>query len=397
MTWLLAGYCAEVMGRMEQAAQYRARAEASPVHLVFPSRVEELQAAEHSLQVDPQSRRAAYYAGLAMMRLMRYDEAIARWQQAIAIRDDNAVAQRCLALVLAEVKQQPEQAVAHLERAVELAPGCGTFYRDLAGAYNDLGRPEDECRTLEAALQVAGPSDDLVSMQGEAYLALGQYSRAAQTFDAWRFNPAESHHGVIESRAVAWLGMGLRHLLEEDPQAALAALDKALEVPATLPAAPEDEPAGSGMIQFWRAAVLMALDRGEEARQALEQAAAQAGDERALFGGYYSVMNVAHGAMAMKMLGQAEAAAKLASRFSEQPQRRGRRGMNDWMRAYNAFRGAWGQLLRDGSSFDMDGFRKAAEDRSVPATWGKLSVLAAEALGRCTVESPATQKVVRKE
>jgi tetratricopeptide (TPR) repeat protein len=397
MTWLLAGYCAEVMGRMDQAAEYRARAEAAPVHLVFPSRVEELQAAEHARQVDPRASRAAYYAGLSLMRLMRYDEAIAQWRRAIEIRDDNAVARRCLGLALAEVKQQPEQAVAHLGRAVELAPGCGTFYQDLAGLYDDLGQPEDECRTLEAALQAAGPNDDLVSMQGEAYLATGQYSRAAQTLDAWQFNPAESHYGVIENRTVAWLGMGLQHLLAGDPQSALAALDKALAVPAMLQAEPEEEPAGSAMIQFWRAVVLGALDRGEESRQALEQAAAQAGDERALFGGHYAVMNVAHGALAMRMLGQAQEAAKLASRFGEQPQRRGRRGMNDWMRAYMAFRGAWGQLLRDGGAFDMAGFRKAAEDRGVPATWGKLSVLAAEALGKCTAASPATQKVVRKE
>jgi tetratricopeptide (TPR) repeat protein len=373
------------MGRMELAAEYRRRAEAAPVHLVMPSRVEELQAGEHALQLDPRASRAAYYAGLTLMRLMRYDEAITQWQQAIAIRDDNAVARRCLGLTLAKVKQQPEQAVAHLQRAVELARDCSTFYQDLAGAYDDLGRPEEECKTLEEAVRVAGPSDRLVGMQGEAYLAMGQYSRAAETLDAWRFNPAESHYGVTESRAVAWLGMGLQYMLEDDPRGALAALDKALAVPATLPAAPEEEPAAPAMIQFWRAAALKALDRPEEATKALEQAARVEGDSQATWRSYYGVMNAAHTMLAMRTLGQTDVLAKQVSRFGEQPQRRGRRGgggQSDYMRAYMAFRGAWGQFLKDGGAPDVTAFRKVAEDRAVPATWGKLSVLAAEALGK---------------
>lgn len=397
MTWLLAGYCAEVMGRMEQAAEYRMRAEQAPVHLVFPSRVEELQAAEHALQVQPWASRTAYYAGLVLMRQMRYDEAITRWQQAIEIRDDSAVVRRCLAVALAEVKGQPDQAVAHLERAVKLDPACGTFYRDLAALYDNLGRPEDECRTLEAGLRMAGPDDALVRMLAEAYLDLGQYSRAAETLDGWRFNLAESHYGVLESRAVAWMGMGLQRLLDGDARAALEALDKAMEVPATFSAAPDDGPTGSAMIQFWRAACLKALGRPEEARQALEQAAGQPSGERAMYGGYYAVMNVAHAGMAMKMLGQEDEAAKVASRFSESPQRRSRRRMNDWMRAYMAFRGAWGDWLRAGDSFEVAVFHEVARDRSVPSTWGKLSVLAAEALARCAVTCPATQNVVHKE
>jgi tetratricopeptide (TPR) repeat protein len=387
MTWLLAGYCAEVMGRMEEAAEYRKRAEAAAVHLVMPSRVEELQAAEHALQIEPRASRAAYYAGLTLMRLMRYDEAIAQWQQAIAIRDDNAVARRCLGLALAKVKQQPEQAVAHLRRAVELARGCSTFYMDLAAAYEDLGRPDEECRTLEEAVRIAGPSDRLVGMQGEAYLAMGQYGRAARTLDDWHFNPAESHYGMMETRAAAWLGTGLQHLLEDDPRAALAALDKALAVPATLPAAPEDAPVTPSMIQFWRAAALKALDRPVEARQALEQAARVEGDSQTMGRSYYSVMNAAHAMLAMKALGQTDPLSGQVSRFAEQPQRRGRRGgggQSDVFRAYMAFRGAWGQLAKDGGAADVAAFRKVAEDRGVPATWGKLSVMAVEALGKYT-------------
>ena len=394
MTWLLAGHCAEVMGRLDAAAEYRKKAEAAPVCLVFPSRIEELAAAEHALKVEPQSPHAAYYAGLALMRLMRYDEAIVQWQRAIAICDDNAVAQRCLGMALAKAKQQPDEAVAHLERALALAPAEISISLDLADVYGDLGRRQDQRDLLERALRIMPPSDALVSALGEAYLATGQYRQAAETLDGRQFNPADTHYRVFEDRAVAWLGVGLQHLLKDDPQAALAAFDRALAPPTTLPAEPQESPDEVAMIQFWRAVALKTLAQPEQARQALEQACELSVDQRALWGGYYSVMNVAHGALAMRALGQSDGFAKLASQLNEPPpQRRGRRSsQNDWMRAYMAFRTAWGKALQIGGADDLAAFKKIADDRGMPAPWGSLSILAVEALHKC-VPAPATQKV----
>ena len=394
LTWLMAAYCAEVMGRMDVAAEYRKKAEAAPVCLVFPSRIEELAAVEHALKADPQSARAAYYAGMTLMRLMRYDEAIAQWQRAIAIRDDNAVARRCLGIALARVKQQPDQAAAHLERAIALAPAEASIYLDLADIYGDLGRRQDQCDLLTRALRAVAPSDALITALGEAYLSIGQYRQAAETLDGRQFSSAETHYGVFENRAVAWLGVGLQHLLKDNPQAALAAFDRALLPPTTLPAEPREEPDGAATIQFWRAVALKALGQPEQARQALQRAGKQSGDERALWGGYYSVMNVVHEALAMKALGQSDSFAKLARQLNEQPpQRRGRRAsQSDWMRAYMAFREAWGRTLQDGGEVDPTAFKKIAEDRNVPVPWGNLSVLAAEAMRKCA-PAPATRNV----
>ncbi len=397
LTWLLAGYCAQVMGRMDEAAQYRARAEAAPLYLAFPSRVEELAAAEHALTICPQSPRAAYYAGLVLMRLMRYDEAIEQWQRAIALRDDNALARRCLGAVLAKIKKQPEQAVAHLERAVQLVPALPAFHLDLAEVYNDLQRPADARDTLEQALRTVPSSDDLVSALGEAYLAMGQYRQAAESLDGRRFNPADTHYSALEHRTVAWLGVGLQALLQDDPPSALAAFDKALEHPATLPAGPLEESVGTAMIQFWRATALQSLNQSQAAQQALQQAVRQIGDDRVLWQGYYGVLNVAHGALALKSLGQVDAFAKQVGRLGEQEQPRRNRRMSDGMRAYTAFRAAWGVTVKDSGSSDLAALRKVAQDRSVPAVWGRLAILAAEALHKYAAPVPATQKVASSE
>jgi tetratricopeptide (TPR) repeat protein len=398
MTWLLAGHCAEVMGRMDAAAAYRAKAEVAPVCLTFPSRIEELAAAEHALQAEPQSPRAAYYAGLILMRLMRYDEAIGQWERAIAIRDDNPVARRCLGMVLARVKQKPAEAIVHLERAVALAPGEGSLYLDLADLHADLGHRQEQREVLQRALRNSPASDDLVSAMGEAYLAMGDYRQAAATLDGRTFNPAQTHYNVFESREVAWLGVGLQRLLQDDSEAALEAFNQALAPPATLPAEPRHEPDAVAMIQFWRAAALRALGRPGQAQQALEQAARQATDPGALWGGYYSVMNVAHGVLALQMLGEAKESARLLGQLREPPpQRKGRRsGQSDWMRAYMTFRAAWGRTLQEGGAAGEASFEQIAADRSVPTPWGRLSILAAEALKR-QVPAPATRKVANDE
>ncbi len=287
------------------------------------------------------------------MRLMRADEAVARWQQAVAIRDDNAIAQRCLGIALARLNRQGDQAVAHFERAVQLAPTDRRLSLDLATAYTEMGRAGDSRDILEGALRSAPASDDVAAALAQAYLALGEYRQAADLLDGRHYNTAGSTGGVAEDRAVAWLGVGLQRLLEDDPAAALAALDKALEHPATLPMVPQEDtgaPAPVAAIHFWRSVALQALQRPDEARKALQQAAAIPADEQAGWQGYYGVINAAHAALASKALGEPEVLARQASRLAGQPTSRSgrsrRSGTSDYMRAYMAFRAAWRRYSR---------------------------------------------------
>ena len=380
MTWLMAGWCAAKRGEKDKAAEYRAKAEAASPDMVFPSRVEELAAAEQALQAGPASPRAAYYAGLVLMRLMRYDEAIACWERAVDARDDNGMARRSLAMALSAVKKDKPGAIAQLERAIAIDPRQPVFYQDLADLYSTLGRPADARDVLARAVRAAPVTDALVTNLAEADLSLGQYREATQALADHRFNVTEGRYGVHDDYAVAWAGVGLQAFLKDDPQAALSALNNALEYPENLaigrPASPQDE----SMIHYWRGVVLQQLGKSQEATQAFELSVKQASGERGgRRSGFYGTVNTAHSVLAMRALGRVQAAASQVARLTRAPSTN-RWMQGDWYRSFMAFRGAWAQVMQDGAAVEGSLFDAVAADPQVPGQWPRLSVLLVEAL-----------------
>lgn len=390
MTWLMAGWCADAQGAKDRAAGYRTKAEACPTEMVFPSRVEELAAARQALQAGTDASRAAYYAGLVLMRLLRYEEAIAAWEQAVAARDDNSVARRCLGVTLAAVRQDRQAAIAHLERATAIDPRQPMYYQDLADLYTALQRPAEARNVLARAVRNTPATDALVTDLAEAYLVVGEYLAATETLAKHQFNVTEGRYGVHDDYAAAWIGVGLEALQDDKPSEALAALDKALEYPRNLaigkPADAQDE----SMIHFWRGVALRQLHRDEEAVQAFEQSASQAANERSRRRSFYGAVNTAHGVLALRALGRSQEAGERLEQLTRGPATR--RWMHgDWYRAVTAFRQAWTQVLR-GDAPTAAPFAALTEDSYIPGQWPRLSMLAAEVLqGQGAVASLATQ------
>jgi tetratricopeptide (TPR) repeat protein len=381
MTWLMAGWCAEVLGMSAQAVAWRARGEGAPIDFVLPSRLEELAAADNALQMASWAPRAAYYKGLVLMRLMRYDEALTCWRQAIDARDDNALARRCLAMALASLKQDRQGAVAHLIRAIRIEPHLPAFYLDLAGLYRGLGRQADARDVLVRAMRNVPVTDSLVTDLATAYLAEGQYLEAVQALVGHRFNATEGRYGAHDDYAAAWLGVGLKAMLKDYPKEALEVFDRALAYPASLAIGRPENPHDEAMIHFWRGVALQQLDRPEEARRAFERCVADATAERALRHGFYGAMNVAHGALALKGLGKNE---EFTAQIDRLKTARGSRHWEheDWLKTYMAFRAAWAQALQGEGPPDAAAFKTLADDPKMPAQWTRLSMLAAQVLRR---------------
>ena len=384
MTWLMAGYCAAMQGNQAKAAEYWAKAEAAPVERVFPSRVEELAAAELAMQRVPGAARAAYYSGLTLMRLMRYDEAMTRWQQAIAVRDDNALAHRCLASALAAINNNRQEAVVHLEKAIRLMPNQPAFYLDLAAMYSAMNRLADARDVLERAVRNVPATDSMVTDLAATYLALGQYRQAARTLAAHKFNVAEGRYGLHDNYAVAWLGSGLEALLANRPAEALAAFDKALEYPENLSIGRPADPQNESMIHFWRGVALQQLGKPDLAEQAFEQAVRQAAGERVMRrSSFYGAINVAHGAIALTRLGRTQQFAVQVERLKDPPSRSRRSDQQfERLRMSTTFRTAWAQALQSDGSVQVSVLQGLKDDPQVPAQWSRLSILAAETLQR---------------
>jgi tetratricopeptide (TPR) repeat protein len=381
MTWLMAGYCAAMRGEKDKVVEYRTKAEAAPPEMVFPSRAEELAAAEQMLRSRVAAPRAAYYAGLVLMRLMRYDEAIVEWRRAIDAKDDNALARRSLAMALSAVKKDQQGAIAHLERAISIDPRQPVFYQDLATLYSALGRPADARDVLARSVRAAPATDALVTSLAEASLSLGQYRQAVQALADHRFNATEGRYGVHDDYAVAWVGVALQALLKDDSKEALAALNKALEYPENLSIGRPAEPQDESMIHYWRGVALQQLGKPQEATQAFELSVKQASSERGggRRGGFYGTVNTAHSVLALRALARTQAATSQAARLTKAPSTN-RWMQGDWYRSFMAFRGAWAQVLEGGAPGDGSLFDAIAKDPQVPAQWPRLSMLVEEAL-----------------
>ncbi len=360
MTWLMAGWCAFALGQADKTAEYRARADAAPVDMVFPSRVAELMAAEQAMRSGAVTPRVAYYAGLVLMRLMRYDEAIAAWGKAIDAKDDNALARRCLALTLSAVKQDRQGAVAHLERATAIDPRQPVYYQDLAGLYVALGRSADAKDVLARAVRNTTATDALVGYLAAACLATGDYREATQALAGHRFNVTEGRYGVHDDYAVAWIGVGLTALRDGQPQEALAALEKALEYPDNLaigrPAGAQDE----SMVHFWRGVALRRLGRNSEATKAFEASAGQSVSERGRRRGFYRTLTTAHGILALRVLGRSQEAADRVERLTRAPATSRWVQQDDFYRAGLALRAVWVQGLRADGAIDPAAFTARA-------------------------------------
>jgi tetratricopeptide (TPR) repeat protein len=390
MTWLMAAWCAERLNRQDKAAEFRAKAEAAPTDLVFPSRLEELAAAEHAMKAGT-GPRAAYYAGLVLMRLMRYDDAIARWQQAIDTKDDNALVRRCLAVTLAQVKQNRQDAIGQLERAIAIDPHQPGLYLDLADMDSRAGHQADARDVLVQAMQKVPPTDALVTALAAAHLAVGEYRLAAKAFADHRFNVAEGRYGAHDDYAIAWVGVALQALARNAPLEALGALDEALEYPENLSIGRTDDPQDEAMIHFWRGVVLQKLGESERARQAFERSVKEASGDRALRHGFYGAVNVAHGALALQVLGKTKESAAQIDRLKNTQSSRRRWEQPEMFKAYLAFRGAWTEALQGGDPPSAAAFKAVAEDPKVPAQWTRLSILATEVLQRRAPSVAMTQ------
>jgi tetratricopeptide (TPR) repeat protein len=121
------------------------------------------------LELEPGNVEARNTLGTALIQQGRVTEAIAQWQEALAIQPDNGNAASNLAWVFATC---PEDSIRQGARAVELAEKAllisggkiPMIYRVLAAAYAETGR-------FDEAIETAQRGADLANSQGNPALA----------------------------------------------------------------------------------------------------------------------------------------------------------------------------------------------------------------------------------
>jgi Flp pilus assembly protein TadD len=146
---------------------------------------EAVQAFQTCLALEPRNVKALDNLGLSYAGLGRTDDATAAYQAAIAWQAQGAVQDAGPFLNLGTLlieQNRPRDAVPHLLRAVEIAPGEPRSHQQLGKAYLQLDEPERAQSELERAVELNPESAPLHFMLGQAYRRVGLIDKAKAEF-----------------------------------------------------------------------------------------------------------------------------------------------------------------------------------------------------------------------
>ncbi len=150
-----------------------------------------------------------FYYGTACEREKRYEQAAGLFQKALALDPDHADAANYLAYMWAERGVNLEQALWHIQHALELEPENGAYLDTLGWVYFKLGRLEEAEDEIYNALQLAPDDPTVLEHYGDILERRGNLDAARP----WWLKSLERHpdnpglreklrrHGILPTEA----------------------------------------------------------------------------------------------------------------------------------------------------------------------------------------------------
>jgi hypothetical protein len=214
-------------------AQYRLGAQASPA-LVFPHRVEEIEALSAAFKSDNRDGSAAYYLGNVLAARNRGREALAAWRDAVRLDPANGVARRNLALALWQVAGQKGQALAEYKQALNASAEDYHLYLETDRLMAELGQTGERVRLLEAAPALVRSQSAIAQALAAAYADAERFADAARLLEQTTFTSGEGEYGPIAIYRKAHLGLARGYEREGKYREAAAEYLRATEYPLNL-------------------------------------------------------------------------------------------------------------------------------------------------------------------
>ncbi len=313
----LKAYVLSQQGREEEAARaWEAAAKANPVYC-FPSRVEEQMVLDAAMAANTSDARAPYYLGNFLYDKGRREEAIARWERAVALDATNATAWRNLGIAYFNVRRDEQKALDAFERAFSHAGDDARILYERDQLWKRMGRaPEERLAEMKRFPQLVQLRDDLALEMATLLNQTGQPDAALDLLMTRRFQPWEGGEGQVLGQYLrACLLMCKRALQNNNLPKARFFFESALNPPKTLSEA-KHLLANWSDVYYWAGTVCAEEGRDDEARAMWERAATKQGDFQQM-----SVRSVSDmtfwTAMAQERLGRTEQARRLFERVRE--------------------------------------------------------------------------------
>jgi tetratricopeptide (TPR) repeat protein len=199
------------------------------------------------LGVYPEDEGALLISGIAYVRLGQPESAVDRLEKFVALRRDRPIAKIDTILETAYyflgesyVKlSRPDEAIPVLEAALDISHTDADALYQLGLAYQAIGQPKDALEQYRKAVRLVPDFAEVYTSMIESYSALGQsdyvaYARGMQAFCLQDYGTAQTHLTfaveALPEFVPAFLGLGLAYERVGELEAALSAVERALEL-----------------------------------------------------------------------------------------------------------------------------------------------------------------------
>ena len=164
----------------------------------FPNRLEAILALQAAIDYNTEDAKAHYYLGTLYYGARQYDVARLHWNRSAELDPTFPTVWRNLALEEFNKENNPEQAVADMEKAFCLNTKDGRILMELDQLYKRLGYDHDmRLKHLEQYPELIAQRDDLLLEEITLLNLTGHYEQAKEKIDAHQFHPWEGGEGKV--------------------------------------------------------------------------------------------------------------------------------------------------------------------------------------------------------
>ena len=199
----------------------------------FPNRLEAILALQAAIDYNAGDAKAHYYLGTLYYGARQYDAARLHWNRSAELDPTFPTVWRNLALEEFNKENNPEQAVADMEKAFSLNTRDSRILMELDQLYKRLGYDHDmRLKHLEQYPELIAQRDDLLLEEITLLNLTGHYEQAKEKLDAHQFHPWEGGEGKVSGQyQLSRVELAKQALDRKDFDAAIQLLNECLVYP----------------------------------------------------------------------------------------------------------------------------------------------------------------------
>lgn len=199
----------------------------------FPNRLEAILALQAAIDYNTEDAKAHYYLGTLYYGARQYDVARLHWNRSAELDPTFPTVWRNLALEEFNKENNPEQALADMEKAFSLNTKDGRILMELDQLYKRLGYDHSmRLNHLEQYPELIAQRDDLLLEEITLLNLTGHFEQAKEKLDAHQFHPWEGGEGKVSGQyQLARVELAKQALDRKDYDTAIQLLNECLVYP----------------------------------------------------------------------------------------------------------------------------------------------------------------------